>query len=183
MSCPEKIVTIFELARLGGEKDESEWYGPYNALLNHVFPVEEDYVVVPQYQRPEQLKSVDFTTIFIVRRKRHPVLFLEVKATNHISHISKREAADQQMRDRFKDLFDDVKIPRLYGISALGAKICLYTLDRDTGDIMPEEIPTSRVRIMDTAPAHRWSLDIVTPEGYGRFQEVVAEVKAMCRQL
>jgi len=48
---------------------------------------------------------------------------------------------------------------------------------------MPEEIPTSRVRVMVTAPNGRWSLDIVTSEGYGRFQEVVVEVKVMCRQL
>lgn len=46
------------------------------------------------------------------------------------------------MGDWYKDLFDDVKIPRLYGISALGSKICFYTLDRDNGDIMPEVIPT-----------------------------------------
>ena len=43
------------------------------------------------------------------------------------------------MRDWFKAMFDDVKIARLYGISALRSKICLYTLDRDTGDIMSEE--------------------------------------------
>ncbi|KAI5799187.1 hypothetical protein DFH27DRAFT_87171, partial [Peziza echinospora] len=109
--------------------------------------------------------SVDFTTIFIVRRDRHFVLFLEIKATNHISNILTRESADQQMNDRFKGLFDDVKIPRLYGISALGSKICIYTLDRDTGDFMPQEIPTSRGRITDTAPADRWSFDIVTPGG------------------
>ena len=42
----EKNATIFELARLDGEKDDSEWYGPFNGLLNHAFPVEEDYVVV-----------------------------------------------------------------------------------------------------------------------------------------
>ena len=48
---------------------------------------------------------------------------------------------------------------------------------------MPGEIPTSHVRVTDTAPKDRWSMDIVTSEGYGRFQEVVAEVKAMCRQI
>ena len=118
--------TIFELATLEGGKDESEWCGPYNSLLNHVFPVEEDYVVVPQYQRPEQLKSVNFTTIFIVRRERHPVLFLKVKAASHIRNISSREAADQQMRNRFKAMFDDVKIARLYGIRLSEARyVCI----------------------------------------------------------
>ena len=45
-----------------------------------------------------------------------------------------------------------------------------------TGDVVPEGIPNNRVRATDTTD--RWSMDIVTPEGYGRFQEVVAEVKA-----
>ncbi|KAF8420672.1 hypothetical protein EV426DRAFT_537309, partial [Tirmania nivea] len=39
--------------------DESRFYGPYNVLLNYLFPFEEDFVVVPQFKRPEQSKSVD----------------------------------------------------------------------------------------------------------------------------
>ena len=131
-----------------------------------MFPVDEDFVVVPQYQRPKQLKSVDFTTIFMVRRERHPVLFLEVKPPSHIRDISTPEDAGQQMRQRFKAIFDD-RIPTLYGLSTLGSKICLYTLHRETGDILPEEIPTSGIRVKDTAPSTRWNFDIVTSEGYG----------------
>ena len=51
MPCPEKISTLFELARLDGENPS----GTALTLLNHVFPVEEDYVVVPQYQDPSTL--------------------------------------------------------------------------------------------------------------------------------
>lgn len=48
---------------MGGERDESEWYGPYNALFNYLFPVEEDNVVVPQRRRPEQIISDEFTDV------------------------------------------------------------------------------------------------------------------------
>ncbi|KAF8424319.1 hypothetical protein EV426DRAFT_509185, partial [Tirmania nivea] len=86
--------------------DESEWYGPFNALLNHVFPMDEDYVLVPQYKGQEHLKSVDFTTIFVVRRAKHPVLFVKINATGHIHKASQRAAADQQMQDQYFNLFN-----------------------------------------------------------------------------
>ena len=83
------------------------------------------------------------------------------------------------MRDRFKAMFDTIQIPRLYGISALGTKICFYALDRGTGDITPDEIPRSRGRVTDTAPAARWSIDIMAG-GYSCLKSTVAE---MCPQL
>ena len=43
MPWPAKIVKLFDLAKSGGEMDESEFYGPFNAVLNYLFPYEEDY--------------------------------------------------------------------------------------------------------------------------------------------
>ena len=182
MPFPKKIVSLFELSSSGGYRKESEWYGPFNALLNYVFPIEEDYVVVPQYRRPEDLKSEEFTTIFVVRHKSHPVFFITIKPTCHIQYLSNRKEADQQTVEQLNYLFDFVKIPKLYGISALGTRICLYAVDMDTGHIVPEGILRDPNRITDTNPAHRWSLDILTQKGEDRFQEVVTEIKSMCRQ-
>ncbi|KAF8426558.1 hypothetical protein EV426DRAFT_591821 [Tirmania nivea] len=134
MPWPSKIATLFELATVDGERDESEWYGPYNALLNYLFPVEEDYVIVLQYKRPEQLKSVDFTTIFVVRRAKYPVFFLEIKATGHIHKPSQRAAADLQIQDQFFNLFDEVQIPIFYGLSALGPRVSVYTFTKSTNE-------------------------------------------------
>lgn len=163
MPWPAKIVRLFDLAKSGGEKDESEFYGPFNAVLNYLFPYEEDYEIVPQYKRPEQSKSVDFTTIFIVRHEKHPVLFVEIKCSNHILQMSTRQAADQQMRERFTDLFDNVEIEKFYGLSAMGTRLCIYTADKQTGRLLPKQIPSSLEFVIDTAPIHRWDIDIMTP--------------------
>jgi len=76
MPWPAMIAKLFNLAKSGREMDESEFYGPFNAVLNYLFPYEEDYEIVPQYKRPQQSKSVGFTTIFIVRHDKHPVFFV-----------------------------------------------------------------------------------------------------------
>lgn len=53
--------------------DESEYYGPYNTLLTDLFPHTEHYEVMPQYKGPVAPGSIDFTTIFIVRRWQCPI--------------------------------------------------------------------------------------------------------------
>lgn len=97
--------------------------------------------VTPQYKRPEQSKSVDFCTIFIVRYKRHPVFSVEIKASGHIQHVSTRQAADEQMREGIINLFDDVEINVLHGVSAIGTKLCFYTWTKQSCRIQPNPIP------------------------------------------
>ena len=41
------------------------------------------------------------------------------------------------MRERFKVLFESVRIPRLYGISAMGTKISVYTMDTKNDELFP----------------------------------------------
>ncbi|RPB23975.1 hypothetical protein L211DRAFT_849141 [Terfezia boudieri ATCC MYA-4762] len=114
----------FATALPQGEFDESKFYGPYNGLLNDLFSKAEDFMVVPQYKRSELSQtSVDFTTVFIVRHNDHPVFFLEIKPAGNLRHNSSREAADLQMRERFRILFDDVQIPIMYGVSAIGTRL------------------------------------------------------------
>lgn len=166
-----------------GEYDGSEYYGPYNGLLNDLFPKQEHYMVVPQYKRPAQLTSVDFTTIFLVQQQKHPVFFIEIKPAGHIHNVAPRASADKQMRERFEDLGDRVKIPILYGVSAIGTKLCFYKYTKETGDLEPELILGSARRVIDTAPINRWDVDILTPQGEQRLREVVGHVKGMCTQM
>ena len=148
-----------------------------------MFPFEEDFVVAPQYKRGEQAKSVDFTTIFIISHDEHPVLFVEVKPSGHFQHISTRASADIQIRERFKVLFESVSVPKLYGISAMGTRICLYTMDKKNGELLPESIPDSSTRVTDTAPAERWGYDIMKPKGEDVLHGIIDEVKKMCREM
>jgi hypothetical protein len=180
---PEHIVEQFSTVTLLGEVDETEYYGPYNGLLLDQFPGPEHYMIVPQYKRPRYPQSIDFTTIFIVQRHKHPIFFIEIKPAGHIKSGFAREAADGQMRQQFEALVDQLTIPTLYGISALGTQLCVYTYDKETRALHPKRIDKDLKRIIDRAPANRWDIDLMTPAGAVRIRELVAHVKALCAEL
>ncbi|RPB28992.1 hypothetical protein L211DRAFT_252024 [Terfezia boudieri ATCC MYA-4762] len=129
------------------------------------------------------MKSVDFTTIFLVRRNRHPVFFVKVKSSGSLRHISSREEADLQMRERFKNIFDDVQIEILYVVSAMGTKLCIYSLNKESRRLLPKIIPSDPEIVTDTAPIDRWDVDIMTLEGEERLRQVVYHVRTMCTEL
>ena len=182
MPWDEFILEQFETAIPLGEYDESRYYGPYNTLLTKLFPGEEHYMVVPQYKRPRQLESVDFTTIFLIQRRKHPVFFVEVKAAGHIHNDFSRAAVDQQMRERVYALRNDIEIPILYGVSAIGTKLCFYKYTKDQL-LEPAPIPAHPAMMVDTAPRERWDVDLLTDEGERKFRDVIGDVKRMCEQM
>ena len=183
MAWPGIIPEAFQLAQPDGRLDESRFYGPYTLLLSYLFPMDERFMICPQYKHPGQSKSIDFTMIFIVSHNEHPVFFVEVKPSGHVDHITSRESADKQMRKRYKDLGRSVEIPILYGMSALGTKVSFYTYDKGTRSILPKTIKDDGDVVIDTAPADHWSLDVMTPDGERKLREVVNQVKVMCAQL
>ncbi|KAF8523471.1 hypothetical protein BU17DRAFT_43782 [Hysterangium stoloniferum] len=183
MPWPSHIVEQFDTITPLGEVDETEYCGPFNGLLLELFPGPEHFMIVPQYKRPTYPQSIDFTTIFIVQRHKHPVFFIEIKPSGHLKTISGRSAADQQMRERFEALADQAVIATLYGVSALGTQLCLYTYDSAAGTITPEAIERNTKRVNDRAPAAWWDVDILAPDGEQRFREVVTNIKAMCNEL
>ncbi|KAF8476107.1 hypothetical protein BDZ91DRAFT_648585, partial [Kalaharituber pfeilii] len=126
---------------------------------------------------------VDYTTIFLVQQREHPVFFFEIKAAGHIHRTSSRAAADKEMRERVDDLRDDVKIPILYGVSAIGTKLCFYKCTKDTGQLEPELIPGHTKIVVDTAPRDHWEFDMLTDEGEQKLREVIGDVKRMCIQM
>ncbi|RPB20247.1 hypothetical protein L211DRAFT_792471, partial [Terfezia boudieri ATCC MYA-4762] len=68
-------------------------------------------------------------------------------------------------------------------INAMGTRICVYTMERNTGEILPEAILDSPTRVTDTALAERWSYDVVQSEGEDVVRGIVDEVKKMCREM
>ena len=183
MPWDEFILEQFESALPLGEHDESQYYGPYATLLFKLFPANEHYMLVPQYKRPRQLESVDFTTIFLIQRRRHPVFFVEIKPAGHIHKDSSRGYADRQMRERADDLKDDIEIPILYGVSAIGTKLCVYKYTKDSRQLEPELILGDTKIVIDTAPRERWDLDVLTDEGERKFRDLIGDVKRMCEQM
>ena len=96
---------------------------------------------------------------------------------------SGRRGADREMRNRFDDFIESVEIQTFYGISAIGTNLCVYTQDRKTGYVLPELIPDDRRYSIDIAPANRWNLDVLTPQGEERLRNVATHVKTMCAEL
>lgn len=183
MPWKDYILEQFESALPLGEHDESQYYGPYTTLLTKFFPAKEHYMVVPQYKRPRQLESVDFTTIFLIQRRRHPVFFVEIKPAGHIHNDSSRAAADQQMRERVYALRNDIEIPILYGVSAIGTKLCFYKYTKDSRKLEPELILGDTQIVIDTAPKERWDVDLLTIEGERKFRDVIGDVKRMSEEM
>jgi len=127
--------------------------------------------------------AIDFVVTYVVAMDEKPIFFLEIKPPGHVNDISCRIAADDQMRDRFRGLYDLTPLPRLHGISAMGQRLAFYSLDKSNGNVDPEYVERSRTRIMDVVPTNRWDLDITTAAGYERFMEVVNDVRGMVEAL
>ena len=70
-------------------------------------------------------------------------------------------------------------------MSALGTRLCFYTLDtrNEDADIVPISIQRHPTRVNDTAPETRWTYDILEPAGEQKFREMVEGIKVKCAAL
>lgn len=109
-----------------------------------------------------------------------PVFFVEVKPLADVSTPSKLERADLQMRQRFLDCRQDLKIDTLHGVSAFGTKLAFYQMDKATGALNSVQIQRDLQVASPTAPRGWWGWDIVEEAGATKFKEIVADVKKMC---
>jgi len=122
--------------------------------------------------------ALDFVVYFRVDLHRIPVFFVEVETALAIANLSSRADADDQMRSRLRQLFDQ-SLTELHGISALGTRLCFYCLDKAAESVTPPPIHRGAAYVNDTAPADRWDADILTDDGYNRFMDVVEHVRAL----
>src|SRR5882724_7412845 len=90
---------------------ESEWYSPYNTLLVHTFKYEDGFSVHSQYSLFKSQESINFTTIYIVERKHHPVFILEIKLHPNIVDKSRRSGTDRQICKHFDKFAAGLVIP------------------------------------------------------------------------
>jgi len=123
-------------------------------------------------------RGVDLVTLYLVRHSYDPVLFPEIKSDKQLMFSSTRVRADRQMRERFLDMLQDTKIPKLYGLSTIGTKICVYWWGKSSDKVYPE---TSFKGKVETAPENMWCVDLLRIEGEKEIRKVVADVKVICR--
>lgn len=179
MPWPEFITSQFELVNKF-TTEESDYYGPFNALLNQLFPASEYYQIAPQFKRVAG--SINFTIIYLIARRKVPVFFIELKT--HVAYDTDSKAADDQTRDRVLDFTaGSIPIPKLYGLSALGTRFCVYEYTVANRSLTPTRIVPHPELATDTAPKERWNLDILEPQGEARLKEVVGHIKAMVADL
>ena len=99
------------------------------------------------------LGFVDFTTMYIVRKRKCPVIFIEIKPFVHLGDISTREKADQQMCDRFTSI---IGRNELYGISN---GISLFRLCLHEGDKHPSTFNCTRSNVCNRCRSC-WSMEL-----------------------
>jgi hypothetical protein len=163
---------------------ENHWYGAYNTLLQYHFPWEKAFQIMPQQSVPSLISPtpgmINFTTMYVVEMDFHPIFFVEVKVAAAFMKKSWRGGADDQMQSRFRNLQDDVILPKLYGISALGTRFSVYTFDENTREVTPPPLDKVGVILYDYAPASRWEYNLMEPAGCAKFAALVETTKKMC---
>ena len=99
------------------QSSRSQYHGgtqmvfPYNMLLQHVFKSKDGFGVAPQYSPDESLEAIDFTTIYIMERNRHPVLVLDIKPHPNLVNNSRHISTDVQIHQGFNKLRNHIVIP------------------------------------------------------------------------
>ncbi|KAK0191599.1 hypothetical protein F5146DRAFT_607225 [Armillaria mellea] len=177
---PQFLMNSFLSAVGDSTTDESVFYGPYMRLLYHLFSLDGPFEIIPQFRIPD---SIDIAAMFTVELDKHPVLFIAVKPPASFRLDSKRQEADRQMRERFRDLHPDVVTPTFPGISAFGTLLSFYRYDKATNSLSLPAIAADPNIMTDAAPKSRWDCDILDAAGATRVCEIANEVKAMCAQL
>jgi hypothetical protein len=200
---PDRIARSFAKVAPNPAND-SAYYGSYNKLLTHLFPLdgERDYTICPQFNLPLSRDSVETAINLEVTFDSKSVFILEIKLPAFLDRKSTRAWADEQVRSRLVDhhgpflrfsLFfcvcklidfaEECPIPRLHAVSALGTRLCFYTFNCDTMTIHPLRNASDPDVITDVAPAAQWEFDLLDENGEQKLREIIADVDRQCAEL
>ncbi|KAI0029630.1 hypothetical protein K488DRAFT_55995, partial [Vararia minispora EC-137] len=113
----------------------------------------------------------------------YPVLVLEIKPPHHLLLISTREVADRLIRRRLVDLSECSLLPVLYGISAMGTKLCFYELEKASRRMSPRRIFSDPRLITDVAPKVRWDCNVLEASGEQRLRILATWLTEACERL
>ncbi|KAI6145414.1 hypothetical protein BKA82DRAFT_129836 [Pisolithus tinctorius] len=152
------VYEAFEV--IGHNAAKNKFYGPFNKLLNILFPCSSPFTVHPQYTLGSTQQCADF---IITYGQNGPVLVIEVKPPHNYLHIANRAAADIQVRTHMHTMAASCALETLYSISAIGTQLTFYTLDTGNinADISPPPITCHPTQVNDTATASCWHRDVL----------------------
>jgi hypothetical protein len=181
---PQGLLNIFNISRNQNAPLKSRYFGPYDRLFNYaVIEGSFTFFLDPQ-TAPDETSArdaVDFVVFMVVlNQEQKPVLIAEIKDDRWANEPDKRQRADTQMRQRYDQMLPNCPIPRLYGLSLLGTSLRVYCGDKVTGEVTPHFFGRPHAdRILPPVFLEgQWNLDILSPDGLTKMQEIVAYVKA-----
>ncbi|KAF8581734.1 hypothetical protein K439DRAFT_1662146 [Ramaria rubella] len=179
---PKSVFRAFGIITPGNL--ESAWYPAWGAVLNCLFPFDNDYLISRDYggkakaltlSESGNLQAIDFTVTYIVERFNVPIFFVEVKVPADLKYPSSlfEELSNQE----------HVEVPFLYGISAMGTRMAVYKYDVEEGTMDPPPCMTKLKGLRsDMAPLINWSYDVLSDEGERKLRELVAETKNVVKE-
>ncbi|KAI9567858.1 hypothetical protein HD554DRAFT_2039258 [Boletus coccyginus] len=181
---PQGLLDIFNVSRHRNKPFGSRYYGPYDRLFNYAIVEGSFTFFLSPQTAPDETSprdTVDFLVFMIVlNQNQQPVLVAEVKDDRWANEPNKRQKADAQIRQQYDQMLFNCPIPRLYGLSLLGTSLRIYCGDRDTGEVTPDFV--GRPHEHRALPPHflegEWDLDILSPLGFAKMQEIVTYIKA-----
>jgi hypothetical protein len=96
---PAKVQRQFEIAlKEGNDSFENVLHGPYNKLLYAMFPPDTDFTVHPNLQEINSAQGAGYLVTFEVHLENRPVFIVELTREKNFEFMSKRAAADNQLR-------------------------------------------------------------------------------------
>lgn len=84
------------------------------------------------------------------------------------------------MRQWYDQVLFNCPIPRLYVLSLLGTSLRVYSGDKVTGEVTPDFVgrPHEHRALPPDLLEGEWDLDILSPLGFAKMQEITACIKA-----
>ncbi|KAK0243225.1 hypothetical protein EDD85DRAFT_878153, partial [Armillaria nabsnona] len=185
MTWPDPILRPFQSVR--PNPAENDLHGPYNKLLNYLFPIDSPYAVVPQYLQPGSRDSSDRILTFEITLANQLVFILALKNPEalRLSHRVVRLTTKSGGALAIDVVSPYCPIPRLHAVCAIETRLCFYQRDTTDEEAEIEQLAISRhpTRVSDTAPEKRWDYDVLDAEGEEKFRSIVEEVKEECAKL
>ena len=74
-------------------------------------------------------------------------------------------------------------LPVLYGVSAMGTKLCFYEFEKATGRMTPQSIPSNPGSTMDVAPQEQWDCDVLDAVGEQRLRALATQITRACEHV
>lgn len=115
----------------------------------------------------------------VSNQEQQPVLIAEINDHRWVNKPDKRQWANTHMHQRYDQMLRRCPIPRMYGLSLLGTSLRVYCGDGATGEVTPRFVdrPNMNRILPPDFLEGQWDLDILSPDGFQKMQEIVAYIK------